>query len=506
MHRLIFLLAIIFLPAKSEAQTFWMRYSPTYVMFNSSVVTPDNGLIVATNYTDSSWLVPRLMRIDSSGNIVWSKQMDLLPDTGRGWFVDVIATHDSCYMAGGAFYEGNSGMGGIFIHKFDSNGDTKWSRVLYPYSCSNNVTGGYSTTSIIETADKGFAISGTLAASMVNAMFLLKTDSAGYPEWFRCYDVNPYNLQYMEKNLCQDQDSGFVIFDQPDFLSQDAILVHVDKSGNLIWSATLDSTNVVSLNSISNLNGEVYFTFGNGFAKSSLDSTDIHMKVYTPPIPSIEIRSISKCSNGDFALAYMWWNGTNLLGSMRTDSSGNIKTAHSYNATVLPDQMTELPDGRFLLQGTGTSGNDFYTDVLLLDSAMNVPCYNDSISFLTDTLTERLRFSPVTETICHVAFYDPVTTWHKTGTAVDFCATENLLSLQPSGITVSPNPSTGKLRLSGVEEILAIELYAISGQKLMMQKINGSQVDFDLSSYPKGVYFIRVVEMQSSEVFKIILE
>src|SRR5436190_1681562 len=89
------------LSAKIHAQTFWNKYSPSYVLNNSSVVTPDNGLIVATNSTDSSWIVARLMRIDSAGSIVWSTQMNLTPDTGRGWFVDVIKTSDSCYLAAG---------------------------------------------------------------------------------------------------------------------------------------------------------------------------------------------------------------------------------------------------------------------------------------------------------------------------------------------------------------------------------------------------------------------
>lgn len=508
-RRLHFFMIMLMLNVSSHAQTFWYKYSPTYFFYNSSVVTPDLGLIIAANATDTTaYMVARIMRIDSVGNMIWSKQMDLTPDTGREMFADIIATSDSCYLAAGTFYQGGGNTGGICIHKFDPDGNTKWVHVLSPDSCSNYITGGYSTFSVIEAADKGFVISGSLATFNASGIFMLKTDSTGNPEWFRAYNNSSDDLRYLYKNLCRDQDSGFVMFTQFYDLNQDAMLVHVDKSGNLIWSAALDSTNAMMLNAIYNFNGEVYLSFDKAFAKTNLDTADIHLTLHTPAaFPSIDFRTISKCFNGDFAVVYVTSNGTtHVTGNLRTDSLGNFKSAHVYDALQFPDQITELPDGRFLYGGTGTSNSTFYTDVILFDTAMSIPCYEDTISFLTDTLTERLHFAPVTETICYMASYDPAISWHDVGTVIDYCAYAKIPSIEKSGINIFPNPTKGDLHLSGNEMNAEISLYSISGSKLFARRSTAQIQDLDLTPYPKGVYVLQVSGQVTVTRVKIILQ
>src|SRR6185295_15520045 len=137
----LFLLAVLLCDGL-YAQTFSKKYSPTYYTYNSSILTPDGGLLIATNATDSSWMVPRLMRIDSSGGIVWSTQMNLLPEMNRGRFVDIVATYDSCYLAVGQMMSGST-YAGIFMHKFDGNGVAKWSKLITPNSCNASIFGTY---------------------------------------------------------------------------------------------------------------------------------------------------------------------------------------------------------------------------------------------------------------------------------------------------------------------------------------------------------------------------
>lgn len=63
-------------------------------------------------------------------------------------------------------------------------------------------------------------------------------------------------------------------------------------------------------------------------------------------------------------------------------------------------------------------------------------------------------------------------------------------------IDIYPNPTTGIVEVSLPQEFenQDIKLYNLQGSLLQTKVLNGGVATFDLSSYPNGVYIIRVGE------------
>ncbi|MEI6124051.1 MAG: T9SS type A sorting domain-containing protein, partial [Bacteroidota bacterium] len=78
-------------------------------------------------------------------------------------------------------------------------------------------------------------------------------------------------------------------------------------------------------------------------------------------------------------------------------------------------------------------------------------------------------------------------------------------------ISVVPNPSNGVFYLSvtGLNEVSTLNIFSVSGQIIYKEQIDNAgfvNKPIDLSSYPTGMYFIRIVSKNYSHVEKIILE
>jgi len=76
---------------------------------------------------------------------------------------------------------------------------------------------------------------------------------------------------------------------------------------------------------------------------------------------------------------------------------------------------------------------------------------------------------------------------------------------------VIPNPSDGMfyLSISGVNEIAKMDIFSISGQIVYTEQITNTGVinkPIDLKSYPKGMYFIRIVSDNYAHIEKIVVE
>jgi len=483
------------------AQSYWKQYSPALFTYNASIPTPDKGLIIVTNAVDSNWTVARLMRLDSSGDIVWSIQMNLLPFMNAGRFVDIIQTNDSNYLAVGQMNSGNMIMG-LFIHKFDINGMAIWSKMILPDSCGGSIFGGYESHCVIESKDHGFAISGSTGAAVGNGMFLLKTDSAGNPQWFKTYyDYN--NLKFWYRNLCQDNDSGYVLFNQYNSLNRDAFLIHADQNGNILLSATLNVNNNVTLNALYNIDGKVYLCFENGFIQSNLDTLDFWLPTYViNQLPGYKFKSIENCRNSDLVLSM---TANQAFGTLRTDSAGIPIWANAFSLGPIPNDMFEYPDGKLILQGT-TPGGNFCADAILLNSTGNSDCFNGPAAVTMDSVLERLHFVPAMETACSLSVYIPLSDWHNTGTAVTLCQENYVHPVASMMMSVFPNPTTGQIQLSGLNMPCTIEVFSMDGKKLVSEEVNDKMVNVDLSGYPKGVYVIRMVNASALSVAKIILQ
>ena len=65
-----------------------------------------------------------------------------------------------------------------------------------------------------------------------------------------------------------------------------------------------------------------------------------------------------------------------------------------------------------------------------------------------------------------------------------------------SPIDITPNPTTGIIKISLPQEFenQEVQLYDLQGTLLQTKVLHGGVATFDLSSYPNGVYIIKVGE------------
>jgi hypothetical protein len=72
---------------------------------------------------------------------------------------------------------------------------------------------------------------------------------------------------------------------------------------------------------------------------------------------------------------------------------------------------------------------------------------------------------------------------------------------------ISPNPSTGIFTLSSSQNISSIEISDVLGNQVFKSQVTSHKEEIDLSSHPKGIYFVKVMDKKGNfGVKKIILQ
>lgn len=71
---------------------------------------------------------------------------------------------------------------------------------------------------------------------------------------------------------------------------------------------------------------------------------------------------------------------------------------------------------------------------------------------------------------------------------------------------IYPNPANDRLTISapGLSGYTIITLFTLSGQQAMELRITGSKIQIDISTLPRGVYFVRVQDERMIEVTKLV--
>ena len=75
-----------------------------------------------------------------------------------------------------------------------------------------------------------------------------------------------------------------------------------------------------------------------------------------------------------------------------------------------------------------------------------------------------------------------------------------------NSLTLSPNPTSGIFNLQSEAEIKEVEIYNCIGEVVASWKVGKLKVDVDLSSQPKGIYFVRAVTDKGTVTGKVVVE
>src|SRR5690606_15479980 len=65
-----------------------------------------------------------------------------------------------------------------------------------------------------------------------------------------------------------------------------------------------------------------------------------------------------------------------------------------------------------------------------------------------------------------------------------------------------PNPVTDELNINYIDDIVSVEVYSITGQKIIHKQFNSKEVKVDMSSVQSGNYMIRIVTNDAVQFIK----
>ncbi|HXU26497.1 MAG TPA: hypothetical protein VN698_04635, partial [Bacteroidia bacterium] len=204
----------------------YYNYFGTIAQGFSVQQTNDGGyILVGQNYANSL-----ILKTDANGNMLWAKSITnmaiakCIQKTSNGGFV--IAGY-------GSAPTGSAGFDFSLI-KIDSSGNLLWSKTFggIDRDLANSVK---------ETSDGGYIIAGTTESYGVGAedVYLVKTDSAGNLTWAKTFGGT---LADRGNDVIQTTDGGFAIAGTTNSYgvgnSYDAYLIKTDALGTLQWSKT----------------------------------------------------------------------------------------------------------------------------------------------------------------------------------------------------------------------------------------------------------------------------
>lgn len=137
--------------------------------------TTDHGFIIAgVTISSSSGEFARLMKIDSSGTMQWTKLYGTGNSSSDASFSSVQQTADGGYIATGYTSNFGAGQDDYFLIKTNSTGDTSWTRT---YGSDNVDDANF----VKQTSDGGYIVGGVTLGFAAGGehLYLVKTDSSG---------------------------------------------------------------------------------------------------------------------------------------------------------------------------------------------------------------------------------------------------------------------------------------------------------------------------------------
>lgn len=257
----------------------------------------------------------------------------------------ISTTTDGGYVIAG--YSGSS----LFITKTDSSGNTVWS---YIYGSS------LTPSSIQETSDNGYIVSGLFSNSSSDGIFILKLDSNGNVLWNQAYNGTFYDIEAKEFS------DGYAIICSYEYDSDDTdrelYLFTTDLNGTILWDKYFDDSTSTNHNSVAieidELSNNI-IAFSQGWYNLE-DRISIYevssngyilLKKVHKDLTSTVLKDVIQTNDGGFALIAR--DGDPTL--VKLDSSFEISWSKSYSSTVASyisfSGLEQTSDNGFILCG-----------------------------------------------------------------------------------------------------------------------------------------------------------
>jgi hypothetical protein len=453
-------LLLITLPALAlatvtfERRWHWFRED----IGRSVALTADGGYLVGgQTWVDSSDYRMVLVRTDSLGDTI---SVRYVPGAGNG-------SGYLCRLSGGGFVAaGVRGGAYLFARGFNPAGDSAWS---YDQSHRGQVR------AILATNDGGCLIAGR--DSMLD-MGLTRLDSAGNEEWSRGYD-DPLIQGSTAFGIAETRDTGFILCgDATDYMGSYVRLVRTNSVGDTLWTRLVSGPVGPSLRAVSEMPDGGFLAAGFEF-----DTTLSHNAVYLMRTDSNGVitwtRSISlpdagtqatvmrETRDGGYVIAgSIDWSDSARVWLVKLDAGADtvwtsVVAGHGREQAV---DVRQTPDGGYAIAGTSDSPGD---SILLVKT--------DSLGLVPYGVVEQKPASP-----------------------------------EPAVLSVEPNPAGSAVRIEWSlpdRSAARLSLYDASGRQVFSSSgLGTSPFGMRTSSFPQGVYLLRLESGSGSATRKLVIE
>jgi len=484
-----------------------------------------------------------ITKLDASGNFVWAKNLGG-PQADYGLAIALDTTgniYTTGFFVGTSDFDPNAGIfnltstnGGTFISKLDASGNFVWAKQIESPSDFNigvalalDVSGNVYTTGYFDgVADfDPSASTFNLTSSGNYDIFILKLDVAGNFLWAKRMggidddsgvDIkvddsgsNVYATGEFRSTVDFDPNAG--VFNLTSSGSRDIYISKLNASGNFVWAKKIGGSGADRGHSIAidNTNNYVYIA-------GEFDGT-------TDFDPGAGVNNLTTSGGQDSFV-------------LKLDISGNFVWARGMGGTdpEEPANSIQLDSaGDVIVTGwfAGTSDFNPGIDIYNLSSAGENDAYIAKLDAMGNFVWAKRLGGTSYDDAWSVALdsFDNIYTIGSFSDTVDFDPGIGVLNLtsagdndvfihkmRPENLGISeniigehfkmyPNPTSGILYIIGeVNNLTQIEIYSITGQKVMDVKNNFSEINID--ELRSAIYFVKLYSQEGTATFKIIKE
>jgi len=474
-----------------------------------------------------------IQKLDSSGSFLWAKSMGGAGSFFHfGWAI-TVDNEGGVYVTGafeyivdfdpgvGIFNLTSQGGRDIFIVKLDSNGNFSWANSMGSSALSENgfsissdvmnniyVSGNFENTVDFDPSNGVFNLT-SLGGS---DMFITKLDSAGNLIWAKSFESSANNYSWITVDCNQndviyltgrfensvDFDPGSGVSSLTSLGGTDIFIVKLDSAGNLLWvksegGLSSDHGQYINTDKLGNIyitgrfQGTADFDPNTGtIYKNSNGSDDMFIQKLDQNGSLIWIKTIGGALSD--------W-----IGHACIDTFGNVYLAGAFMDTVDFDPGISISNiiskgGRdIFIQKLDSNGNFIWVNSFgSLDDDLGSIALDDNANiYSTGTYRDTVDFDP------NGGVFNLI----QTGINVDSYilklrqGVENNLSVNNASFNnpfnIYPNPTSSYLNINFNERIESVEIFNSSSK--LIKKINPTLDIIDVSGFPTGIYFIKIV-------------
>lgn len=486
----------------------------TGYFYGSSI---DFGGFVLTN-ASGGWGNMFIVKYDDTGVVLWAESAGGVAEDA-GYSVTTDASNN-VYVTGYFFSPSitfgsttliNQGEYDMFIVKYDPLGTVLWAqsagRAFDDYGRSvitdamNNVyvTGSFKSAGLIFGST---TLANTDSTENTYDMFLVKYDSTGTILWAKSAtgDSSEYS-----RSVSTDASGNIYVtgnFDSPTLTfgsttivnngSFDMYLVKYDSAGNVIWAKSAGGADIDhGYNTATDAFGNIYVSGGFKSDSMFIDATTLinsgAFNIYLAKYDSAGTLLWAQKAGG---------SGTDAGHDVATDAIGNIYLTGYFNSPTLVFGSTTL-----------MNAGSYDIFIVKYDSTGTVMWAKSA-----GELDEEYGFSVATHSSAiYIAGRFRSTTIDFSYTLVNEGGDDVFLAkIEGSGVGIEesnmnsevliyPNPSNGNITINTNATLVSqIEIFNVLGERIYKSLVTNTKFEIDLSSLPKGVYFIRIIDEQNT--------